>query len=969
MIAEQAKLAELLEGTKQFEVPLYQRPYSWGTPEREQFWRDILRAGRDPKPGMHFTGSVVFMERTGSMAGNLKRARLIDGQQRLTTLTLLMLALSEQLAQVGELELPLEGTSDTQVVDAADIRNDYLVNKNLTGDSRYKLSPTHVDRDTLRHLIGNGPLPPKVSREIQAGADFFRQRLSQPGVNLKEVLRGVNKLQVVTVALEEGRDDPQLIFESLNSTGKDLTQADLIRNNVLMGLPSAEQDMLSRDYWVKLEEGFADTEEGTFDRFMRDFLTLRTRGLPNEQEVYAAFKAYRSSRPADEGVETLVRDVAHLGKLYMGIIDPTRMGNADVQVAMEDLMALRLRIISPFVLELLQDHEQGLLTDDDLVGSLRALEAFLLRRAVVGERTSPLNRFFAGLGRDLNKQDYLRSLLRALVRFQDRDQDGFPGNEPFARALREAALYRLNVCKPLLVRLERSMNPKEKFQSANLTIEHVMPQNEDLSQEWRDMLGTAWPEVQGRLVHMLGNLTLTGYNSELGDRPFSEKKTLPEPKGYEHSRLLMTRKIAALPAWTESVIVNRASELIERALELWPFPAFSPEEVAALRAEGRQRGKVRTVDDHLQTSSPALRTLFAQVRERLLALDDRVVEMPQKHYVAYKVGTNFCDIVPQPALDTVKCWLNLPPADLDDPLHMTRDITGKGKPGNGNVELTLSAQSDLDAFTALADQALEYQLWRNEKASTPAGQGKVGKEVDFSQLPPEVLAVFQALETRTTGLSSDIQAHSTQFYRAFRARRVFMEVKPRTGSINVAVKIPPAALEPDAFEGWVTSGQWLARPVRSMEELERAWPGIVAAFTRQQDGDSDDADALPPAVSHQQYKLAKTIYAQLASKTAELSDDIEVVTTQKSVKFFAPSGEGAREFMRLYSSARSGHAGVRLNVLPAALDNPDSVGQMVDPGNETTGFTDGHFEYRVTTLEGVEAVLPLIQQAYEIVRA
>ncbi|GGK85664.1 DUF262 and DUF1524 domain-containing protein [Deinococcus radiotolerans] len=967
MIAEQAKLAELLEGSKQFEVPLYQRPYSWGTPEREQFWRDIVRAGRDPKPTLHFTGSVVYMERPGSMAGNLKRARLIDGQQRLTTLTLLMLALAERLAEVGELELPLEGTADSQRVEASDLRNDYLVNKRLSGDSRYKLLPTHVDRDTLKHLLGDAPPPDKVSREVQAGAEFFRGRLTEPGVDLREVLRGIHKLQVVTVALEEGRDDPQLIFESLNSTGKDLTQADLIRNNVLMGLEAAEQDNLSRDYWVPMEALFADTEEGTFDRFMRDFLTLRTRSLPNEREVYAAFKAYRASRPTEESVKALVADVVHTARLYLGIIDPARLPQTALRLAMEDLTALRLRVIFPFLLELLEDRERGLLTPEDLVRSLRLMESFLLRRAVVGARTAPLNRFFAGLGRDLKKDDYLRSLERALVRFQDRDQDGFPTDEVFARSLQEVALYRLNVCKHLLVRLENSFNPKEKLWHAGLTIEHVLPQNEDLSQPWRDMLGADWRGIQERLVHTLGNLTLTGYNSELGDRSFEEKRKLPEPKGYVHSRLLMTRKIADLDVWNEAEIVARSATLTQHALGLWAYPEFTPEEITALRVEGRQRSKVRTVEDHLETSGPALRELFGQVRSRLAKLHEGVTEASQKTYVAYKIqGSNFCDIVPQPALDTVKGWLNLSPEHLDDPLHLTRDITGKGKPGNGNVEFTLPLQSDLDAFEALARQALDYQLARQSKPGGETATSEAPGMVDFSHLPETVQQILHELETRTRGLSGDVWDNLTQFHRSFRARRVFMEVRPRQSAIHVSVKLAPESLQPDEQEGWGQGGAWLSRTIRTLEELEHAWPAMVAAYLRQEEGATD---VKLPGVSNAQYKQAKAIYAELLSRASNVADDVTVQTTQKSAKFYVPGSAGPREFMRLYSSSISGSAGVRLNLLPGALDNPAGLGRPVDPGNETSGFVEGHFEVRATAMDEVDPIMLLVRQAYEVHRA
>ncbi|GAA0516027.1 DUF262 and DUF1524 domain-containing protein [Deinococcus depolymerans] len=965
MIAEQARLAELLHGSKQFEVPLYQRPYSWGTSEREQFWRDILRIGQDARSTMHFTGSVVFMERTGSMAGNLKRARLIDGQQRLTTLTLLMLAVSERLARDGELAVPLDGTSDMQQIGASDVREDYLFNKRLTGDSRYKLLPTHSDRDTLKALMESGQVPLNESKAILAGVAFFREKLADPALDLRVVLRGVHKLQVVTVALEEGRDDPQLIFESLNSTGKDLTQADLIRNNVLMGLRPEEQDELSRDFWVPMELRFASLDGVTFDRFMRDYLTLRTRSIPNEQEVYAAFKAFRAARPEGENVQVLVADVARLAKLYMGIVHPEQLADEKVRLAMEDLLALRVGVVSPFLLEVLEDHALGRLTDADLERVLRLLESFLLRRAVLGERTAPLNRFFAALGRELEKAEYVRSLERALVRFQDRDQDGFPSDEAFVAALKTASIYRMNVCKPLLVRLERGHSPKEAFENDTLTIEHVMPQNnkaDSLSGAWQTMLGSDWPEVQRRLVHTLGNLTLTGYNSELGDRPFVEKQSLPAPKGYRHSRMLMTRKLADLPEWNEARIQARAEELAQQALSLWSFPAFTPEEVQALRAEGRQRGATRTVEDYFDNASPALRQLFAQVRERLLGLDGRVTETANRAYVAYKAGSNFCDLVPLTSQDALKCWLNLPPDDVDDPLHLTRNVAGRGRAGNGELEVTLTVQSDLMAFEALAQQALAYQLSRQDGASSQAA----GETVSFAHLPAEAQQVLEDLQTRTLGLGS-VTATDRRFYRSFRNRRVFMEIYPRQAALHLSVRFTPSAESEVETTGWRQSNVWLSRSVATRAELDAAWPVVMAAFADQEEGGTDGA--VQASVTNAQYRLARQVFDELKTRGAVLADDVEAQVTQKSARFSVMSTQGPLEFMRVISSASTGRVEVKLNVEAAQLQSPQGFGRTVAPGDETAGFTPGHFEATVVRLEEVETVLELARQAYEALRA
>ena len=268
----------------------------------------------------------------------LTRARLIDGQQRLTTLTLLMQAVAEQLKD-DVIQLQIPGSNDMQAVDASAIREDYLLNKRLTGDSRYKLLPTLADRDTLKHILTGEPLPERHSKELLAGIQFFRDRLADAGVTVEKVLTGLNRLEVVEVTLNDGRDDPQLIFESLNSTGKDLTPADLIRNNVLMGLKADEQDELTRTYWLPIEALFEEDGPEVFDRFMRDFLTVRTRTLVDKEKVYEAFKAYREAL-GDQAVQVLVSDIYDMAKLYAQMLHPQQVkAQPQLRLALQDLWA------------------------------------------------------------------------------------------------------------------------------------------------------------------------------------------------------------------------------------------------------------------------------------------------------------------------------------------------------------------------------------------------------------------------------------------------------------------------------------------------------------------------------------------------------------------------------------------------------------------------------------------------------
>lgn len=804
MNAEMHDLLDLLSGSQQFEVPLYQRPYSWKDADRQQLWNDLLKAGRDGSRRKHFVGSVVYTQPAVRMGGaGLKRARLIDGQQRLTTLTLILAALVERLEQDGDLELPVGNTGETEAVRAAKWRDRYLLNDDLSGESRFKLLPTHADRDTYKHLIGNGPQPSKLSAEMMAGRDFFRARFKDEGVQLRDVLTGLRKLEVVAVVLQEGRDDPQLIFESLNSTGKDLMPADLIRNNVLMGLEQDEQDTLSREYWLPIETLLEGGADDTFNRFMRDFLTVRSRTLVGKKEVYEAFKSYREGL-ADQSVQHLAADIHRMAQHYAKQVYPERGAlEPQLRLALQDLLSVRVRVISPFVLELLEDHAKGTVTTPDLVLALRTVESILIRRAISEFRSNPLNKLFASAGRELVRGEgsaaYLRSVERALMRFQDRNKGGFPADEVFADKLCTVNLYTLDVCKHVLVRLERQLSPKELVVTEDLTIEHILPQNRDLSTPWREMLGADWQAVQERWVDTLGNLTLTGYNSELGDRPFEQKKTLPIkpgdtegsalPKGYKYSRLLMTREVAEEPRWDEPTIQRRADKLVKAALALWPLPVFTPQELADLRTEDWRTPK--------QDAWGQLQALPAPLLSLVTELDARLNQLPEVRRqsntkeVNYRKGKRYALTLSTDGTSLV-VWVYLG----NSPQHLGQGwIQGQKYPQWWKASLT--TQSELediwpDLLTA----------WTNLTKSGRSAEEQ-GIDVDTQPYASRVevqqfyKGILELLERMGSGETTLERQNRQSFLRLPDQEQHLARINPHYpgGSVEVLLNIPFAEVE------------------------------------------------------------------------------------------------------------------------------------------------------------------------------
>ena len=568
MKATETRLLPLLNKTAQFAIPLYQRTYAWEKRQCNQLWVDIMRAGANANVESHFIGAVVYVHEGTYSASTVPRLLVIDGQQRLTTVTLLIKALSDAAA-----ERPDEIDSTREL-----FRDYYLFNPHQRGDVRYKLLLTRRDRDTLCSVLDGTPPPnDEPSRRILENYDFFVDRISR--TPLEQVVAGVNKLLVVDVSLQVGHDNPQLIFESLNSTGLDLSQADLVRNWVLMGQPIDVQDRLFNSFWYPMEQLFAADRTVTFDAFLRDFLTFETRLIPRQDSVYEAFKSWVVSRGDDmESVARLLYDNAQLyARMRLG-----HEQNPRLRRHFTDIRALEVDPVYPFLLGIFRDYAEGRISEDNLAAVLTIVETYVFRRSVCDLRTNSLNRTFATLYGMLDRQDIVQSLAEYLFRIGGIRV--FASDADFTEALCTRDIYRFRLNRFLFRKLE-NFGRKEPIEIRNYSIEHVMPQNADLPIRWRDELGADWEAVHQTRLHRLGNLTLTGYNSELSDRSFIDK--LHMPGGFATSPLWLNRSIASAERWSADSVDRRGRELAARAVEVWPFLPL-PEEI---------REQIRRYDD------------------------------------------------------------------------------------------------------------------------------------------------------------------------------------------------------------------------------------------------------------------------------------------------------------------------------------------------------------------------------------
>jgi uncharacterized protein with ParB-like and HNH nuclease domain/predicted transport protein len=696
--ATEAKLLDFLKKSPQFVIPIYQRTYSWTERECRQLWEDIIRSGSNGDVTAHFVGSIVYVEKGLYQVTSQSPLLVIDGQQRLTTIMLLLEALSRRL---GDAE-PLDGFS------AKELRSYYLLNPLEEGERGFKLLLTQTDKHSLIALVQQKPMPTEPSLRITDNFAFFEEQVKALSNNLAPLCRGLAKLVIVDISLSRDQDNPQLIFESMNSTGRELTQADLIRNSILMGLEPVHQTRLYEDHWRPMEVAFGQESYGShFDGFMRHYLTLKTGDIPNVKAVYEAFKAHaRSAEVAAAGVDAVVAEIhAYAGYYCAMALD--QESDKELARAFRDLRELKVDVAFPFLLELYDDYANGVLARDQFARAIRLVEAYVFRRAICAIPTNSLNKTFATFGRAIRKDHYLESIQAHLLGLPSYRR--FPNDEEFKRELAIRDLYNFPRRSYWLRRLE-NYGRKERVPVDEYTIEHILPQNENLSAKWREALGPEWQRVQETWLHTLGNLTLTGYNAEYSDRPFLEKRDMKG--GFKESPLKLNEGLGALDTWDEDVIQARAQRLGEQAARVWAAPVLPAEILADYRPKA-ERAAGYSLNDHpqLAESSP-MRLLFEQFRNAVLALDPCVTEEILKLYIAYKAETNFVDVVPQKS--RLRLSLNLHFHELHDPKGLAKDVTNLGRWGNGDVEVALSSPDELPYVLGLVRQAFEKQMGNGE---------------------------------------------------------------------------------------------------------------------------------------------------------------------------------------------------------------------------------------------------------------
>lgn len=688
MKASSANLLTVIKGPKQFVIPIYQRTYSWQLAQCDQLLKDIIRISKNDNLQGHFLGSIVYFQEDIHTISDVPKLLVIDGQQRLTTVSLLILALAHFLKN-NPVEL------DTN---ANKLFNYYLLNSDEDNDLRYKLMLTRGDKQSYINLLNEIPQEDTMNR-VTENYKFFASRINEE--NVKVIYNGVLRLFIVDVALEKDKDNPQLIFESMNSTGLDLSQADLIRNYVLMGQEIDLQTKLYENYWFPMEQTFGNEYSTRFDGFMRDYLSVKTGKIPRIGEVYEEFKLYINSDRSSESIEENVKDTFNFANHYSKIV-LRKEKDKDLQEMFSNILKLKVDVAYPFILPVYNDYVHGLVSKDDFISILKLVESYVFRRAICGIPTNSLNKTFGNLYKSVNTENYLESVQAS---FQLLDSyKRFPDDTEFEKEIISKDVYNFRSRNYLLSKLE-NFKRKEFVNVDEYTIEHILPQNQNLSEEWQNMLGEEWQDIQKKYLHTLGNLTLTGYNSEMSDHPFARKKSIEG--GFDDSPLRLNTYLRTASQWTPLEIGERAGELSQKATLIWDSPKLSSEILE--RYLQKDEKEIVTYDlDHFGYLEGDILELYETLKKRILNIDSSVKEEIKKLYIAFKSSTNFVDIEPQKS--RLRLMLNMKFDEVNDPLNLAKDVTGLGRWGNGDVEVGISNINEIDDVMDLIQQAFDVQV-------------------------------------------------------------------------------------------------------------------------------------------------------------------------------------------------------------------------------------------------------------------
>ena len=558
MKASEKKIKDLFSEAKTFfAIPVYQRDYNWQEKHCKQLFEDILNVGKDIDITSHFLGSIVYIHE-GVYGIGEKEFYVIDGQQRMITITLLHIALYHRLKESKEEY-------------ADELYELYLVNKFSKRDIKLKLLPPEENLNILNKILEENweELEDYQDRNIVKNYKFFKEIISNySNEEIEYLLAGLDKVIYVDIALEKDKDDPQKIFESLNSTGLDLSQGDLIRNYILMDLEREKQNLVYKNLWLPIENNckisLGNEIKNYVSDFIRDYLTLKNGKIPSKPKVFEEFKEFYNKNN-DEQLE----DIKNFSEEYSHIIKPNTEKDKEIRKELENLKVLDQTVINTFLIGILRDYRENKIVKNEILEILKLLQSYIWRRFITEKPSNALNKIFQGMYFRISKdQKYYKSLEESLL-----NQD-FPTDDELKEALKTKNVYKDKEKLRYVFKELENYNHNEliDFENEKITIEHIFPQKPNKS--WKEKYSDYELEEMKTFKDTISNLTLTGSNANLGNKSFLEKRN-DDIHGYKNSKLYLNKYLSKLNEWNLSAMEGRFEKLFKNIVKIWKRPESS----------------------------------------------------------------------------------------------------------------------------------------------------------------------------------------------------------------------------------------------------------------------------------------------------------------------------------------------------------------------------------------------------------
>lgn len=545
----------------QFVIPVYQRNYDWTNNECKELINDVIAVEKYNR-GTHFIGSIVFIHEGTYSTSEVKELVIIDGQQRLTTINIIYVAL-------------FRFAKENSMQNEADmLLNMFLTNQYVQHESsKLKLKQTDTNSLAFNAIMHGTENEFNHFSNVIENFNYFKSIITKD--SFQTILNGLKRLIFVEISLERGKDDPQRIFESLNSTGLDLSQSDLIRNYILMDLDPKNQNKVFEQIWNPIEENARDLlkQKSVVSDYIRDYLTLRNKKIPNKNKVYLEFKKLYTEK--DETYTQELENIKSLSVHYKKFINPSSVQDVNIHRELEYISRLEINVAFPFLLQVFEDAENGLITNNELIRILKLIQSYTWRRFVTGLPTNSLNKIFMTLYSEVDTEEYYDSIALALIK--KRGGAKFPTDEDLKTALKDKDLYNIqSKNRNYMFELLENYNNREYVNTANenITIEHIFPQTPN--EDWNKAITPDdYFQFKEKYVNTISNLTLSGNNGALSNKSFKDKKAMNRQgaeQGYNFSRLWLNDYLKTIDSWDIANYNERFDLIYSRFLKIWEYP-------------------------------------------------------------------------------------------------------------------------------------------------------------------------------------------------------------------------------------------------------------------------------------------------------------------------------------------------------------------------------------------------------------